>query len=213
VPLERLVRPSNAPAGESWLLVLLHGLGSDERDMFSLGSQLDDRFTIASLRAPIPYEIGGYAWFGLGWDERGMRYDAGQAQESLSKLRAEVASLRSEFEVISERVVIGGFSQGAIMSLALLLNDPASVGGAVLMSGAVLPELTPGGTDLRPETPILIQHGLYDEVLPVQLGRGVRDLLQALGYAPDYREYPMAHEVSFQSLADIRGWLSEGIRG
>lgn len=206
--LERLVRPADPSGPDAGLLILLHGLGSDERDMFGFAAPVAARYTVVALRAPLEYEIGGYAWFGLGWSASGISYNADEARASLEVLRSTVLGLQSEFRVESPNLVIGGFSQGAIMSLGLMLTEPDLIGGALLMSGAVVPDIMPENAGARPDARILIQHGLYDQVLPVQLGRGARDLLESRGYRPDYREYPMAHEVSMRSLQDAMDWLS-----
>jgi phospholipase/carboxylesterase len=205
--LARLVRPSFADDAERLLLVLLHGIGSDEADLYYAAEGIDERYMIVSLRAPIAFEAGGYAWFSLGWDESGIRYDAAEARNSLQLLSTELRTLSEENRIPARRLIVGGFSQGAIMSLAALLNDPTSVGGALLMSGAVVPELLPEHPLDSAKTPVLVQHGVYDPVLPVAQGRAIRDLLSAHGYSPDYREYPMAHQVSMESLRDAQEWL------
>lgn len=176
--------------------------------MMAAAGSIDDRYGIAAIRAPHSHDGGGYAWFSLGWDSSGIRYNVAEAKNSLDLLLGEIEALAEETDTRPERLIIGGFSQGATMSLAVLLHRPSIVGGAVLMSGALLPELLPEQVDPRPELPILVQHGLSDPVLPVHLGRAVRDLLRSLGFRPDYREYDMAHQVSLESLRDIEDWLS-----
>jgi phospholipase/carboxylesterase len=102
-----------------------------------------------------------------------------------------------------------GFSQGAIMSSAVTLTRPELVAGAVLMSGRIGPEMIPAMAtpeQLR-NKPFLVVHGTYDPVLSIQNGRASRDLLEKLPVNLTYKEYPMAHEVSQESLLDIIDWL------
>lgn len=205
--LRSIRRPSSATTEEKALLVLLHGLGSDEQDLMGATDGIDRRFEIASLRAPIPYEGGGFAWFSLGWEENRIVYDSDQAKESMTLIGSDVAELSRELGIPAHRVVLGGFSQGAMMSLAVLLNDPGSLGGAVLLSGAVIPELVPDESSPDALVPVLIHHGTYDPVLPVQLGRNVRDLLTSRGFSPAFREFPIAHGISPESLSDAEQWL------
>ena len=108
-----------------------------------------------------------------------------------------------------DRVYLMGFSQGAIMSASVALTRPDLVAGAVLMSGRVLPEIAPQTAPAArlAGLPILLVHGLADAVLPIQHGRASRALLEKLPVELEYREYPMGHEVSAASLADVAAWL------
>jgi phospholipase/carboxylesterase len=106
-----------------------------------------------------------------------------------------------------------GFSQGAMMSLALTLTRPEKVAGVAAMSGRLpkqLLELEPDREALAGK-PILVTHGLYDPVLPVEQGRAARDYLATLPVELTYREYPMGHEVSMESLRDVAAWLKESL--
>jgi phospholipase/carboxylesterase len=107
-------------------------------------------------------------------------------------------------------VYLLGFSQGAIMSSWVVLTQPELAAGAVLMSGRIPDEVRAeiASPDRLAGKPFLVLHGIADQVLPIQYGRASRDLLQGLPVDLVYREYPMGHEVSAQSLADVVAWLS-----
>jgi phospholipase/carboxylesterase len=98
-----------------------------------------------------------------------------------------------------------------MMSLSLLLAHPTKVAGVVAMSGRLpthaLERLTE--PDKLAGLPVLVTHGLYDPVLPVESGREIRAQLAALPVALTYREYPMGHEVSLDSLRDVARWLAD----
>jgi phospholipase/carboxylesterase len=104
-----------------------------------------------------------------------------------------------------------GFSQGAIMSLAVALARPDKVAGVVAMSGRLLPEFRP--LIAEPEAlaglPIMVVHGTADQVMSIRDGREVRDTLSALPVELTYREYPMGHYVAPESLRDVAAWLRE----
>jgi phospholipase/carboxylesterase len=104
-------------------------------------------------------------------------------------------------------VFLVGFSQGAIMSAGVLLRAPALVDGAVLMSGRVPQVAAMANGEALKGKPALITHGTFDDVLPVQFGREANTMLTGLGFDVTYREYPMGHQVSEESLADIDEWL------
>ncbi len=212
--LKHLVR---RPAGEGEtappLLLLLHGVGSNEEDLFGLAHYLDRRFLVVSARAPVALDYGGYGWFRIDFTPRGMVADVEQAKRSLELLPGFIDGLVETYGADSRRVYLCGFSQGAMMSLALLLTRPEKVAGVVAMSGRLpvqVLEREPDREALEGK-PVLVTHGLYDTVLPVEQGRAARDHLGALPVELTYREYPMAHEVSAESLRDVTAWLSRAL--
>jgi phospholipase/carboxylesterase len=210
--LKHLVREA-AGEGQSPppLLLLLHGVGSNEEDLFALAPYLDKRFLVVSARAPVALDYGGFGWFRIDFTPRGMVADVEQAKRSLGMLPGFVDSLVDTYGADARRVYLAGFSQGAMMSLALLLTRPEKVAGAAAMSGRLpsgVLEREPDRESLKGK-PVIITHGLYDPVLPVENGRAARDYLSGLPVELTYREYPMQHEVSVESLRDVAGWLTK----
>lgn len=204
-------QPTQPSPGSPPLLLLCHGLGSDEADLLGLAPYLDPRLLIVSVRAPYPHGPG-YTWFALEIGPDQIRADMAQAAQSLDTLQRFLQEAITTYNADPQRVYLMGFSQGAIMSLCLTLVYPQRVAGAVAMSGRMPGEREfPLPTDREPfqDLPILVVHGLYDPVLPIQEGRRIRDRLQTLPVDLTYREYPMAHQVSEESLGDIIRWLQE----
>jgi phospholipase/carboxylesterase len=193
------------------LLLLLHGIGSNEHDLFGLAPSLDKRFLILSLRAPNTLAPGSYAWFALNFTPQGPDINIAQAEASLKTLIAFIGEAVTAYGANPDQVYLLGFSQGAIMSASIALTRPDLVAGAALMSGRVLPEIRPmlAAPEQLNGLPILVVHGTADTVLPINNGRASRDLLSSLPIALTYHEYPMGHEVSPQSLTDVNNWLSE----
>lgn len=211
LPLAHLHRPALKPsAGRSPLLVLAHGYGSHEEDLFGLHPYLDDRFIVVSARAPLTLGAGAYAWYPLDWRADGTIIpDESEAAASLTRLTQFVEAARQVYG--AGPVFLVGFSQGAMMSQALALSRPDLVAGAVLMSGRTLNLLRaePPSGALWP--PFLITHGTQDQVVPVAEGRFSRDFLTKLGARVDYHEYPMPHTISESSLADVDAWLTKSL--
>src|SRR5215207_8312627 len=195
------------------LLLLLHGLGGNEEDLFGLAPYLDGRFLVVSARAPVALEYGGYGWFRIDFTPRGTVADVEQAERSLQTLPGFIDGLVEAYGADARRVYLAGFSQGSMMSLALLLTRPEKVAGVVAMSGRLpvqVLEREPDRGALNGK-PVLVTHGLHDTVLPVEQGRAARDRLEALPVELTYREYPMAHEVSMESLRDVAAWLTKAL--
>lgn len=197
------------------LLILLHGVGSNEADLFSLAPYLDRRFLVVSARAPVVLGPGSYGWFNIEFTPAGLVADIAQAKQSLALLPGFIAELLRSYGADSKRVYLAGFSQGAMMSLALALTRPEMLAGVVAMSGRFPARALEGEPDREALAglPFLVTHGLYDPVLPIEEGRDVRKHLEALPVALTYREYPMAHEVSLESLRDVSAWLSAALDG
>ncbi len=209
--LTHIVRQPAVPSeGRPPLLVLLHGIGSNEQDLMGLAPSLDGRFLIASARAPITLERGAYAWFHIQFTPTGIVIQPQEADASRLLLLKFVDELVEAYGADPSRVYLMGFSQGCIISLAAALTHPEKFAGVVGMSGRLMPEIEPliaPAEQLRGLAMIIV-HGTLDQVLPVSYGRGIRDRLQTLPVDLTYREYPMPHTVSPESLRDIAAWLS-----
>ncbi len=208
--LTHLMRePTGHDAEAPPLLLLLHGIGSNEHDLFGLTPYLDKRFLVVSARAPIALEPG-YGWFHIDYTPQGLVADLTQAEQSRLLLLEFIDELIKAYSVDPKGVYLLGFSQGAMMSLSVALTRPDKIAGVAAMSGR-LPRQTLEKM-ARPEAleglPIFVAHGIYDPVIPVEYGRASREMLEALPVRLTYREYPMGHEVTMESLQDAAGWLS-----
>ena len=210
--LVHLVRtPRDVGASEPPLLLLLHGIGSNEQDLFSMAPLLDSRFFVVSARAPLEIMAGGFAWFNIEFTADGSIVpDLDQAEASRLLLVQFVDELVEAYGVDRRCVYLMGFSQGAMMSLSVALTRPDKVAAVVAMSGR-LPEqalLNQGSLDEIRKLEVFVSHGAYDDLLPILNGRFCRDQLEKLGVPLTYREYPMGHEVRPEALRDITTWLS-----
>jgi phospholipase/carboxylesterase len=190
-------------------LLLLHGVGSHEADLMGLAPYLDSRFHVISARAPFILAPGAYAWFHLEFTPTGPIIDPAEAEESRVTLLRFIDELVQGYGVDPARIYLMGFSQGAIMSLSLALTEPKKLAGVVAMSGRILPEVLPriASPEAMAGLPILLIHGVADPVLGIDYGRAARDRLTSLPVALTYKEYPMGHQVTEESLADVAAWL------
>ncbi|MGH2625812.1 MAG: alpha/beta hydrolase [Anaerolineales bacterium] len=218
--LHHLVHPPSPAAQERQppLLLLLHGVGSHEADLFTLAPMLDRRLLCLSLRAPFALASGSYAWFEVELSPVSPVIDAAQAEESRRRVAEFIPRAVEHYRADPERVFLLGFSQGAIISLALCLTRPELLAGVVALSGRTLPELFTqegplAGRLAPPEAlkgmPILVLHGTHDPVLPIHFGRDTRERFGALAVDLMYQELPMAHTISPEALVIVQRWLSD----
>ena len=198
-------------------IVLMHGLGADGRDFLPITNQLQlaavgpVRFVFPN--APVmPVTLnGGYpmpAWYDIvsadllrSEDERGLR----QSQAAINQLIA----CEIERGIPAHRIVVAGFSQGCAMALMTGLRYPQRLAGIIGMSGylPLAPLLAAERHSANAGLPIFVGHGRHDDVVPLTRAAASRDVLTALGYAVDWYDYPMAHLVCMQEIADINQWL------
>jgi thioredoxin 1 len=194
-------------SGAKRLFLLLHGYGADERDLGGIVPYLDDdgEFVVVLPRAPIAAPgTPGFAWYDFG-DPSGTGFDAALAQ--LDELFDGVAE---EHGLAREDALVGGFSQGAGLALALALGAGERVRPKAVL--ALSPAL-PGPFEPHGRVPVLVQHGTHDPLVPVQRSRDLARALRDGGVPTVYREYPMEHQVALESLQDARAWLQRVFAG
>jgi phospholipase/carboxylesterase len=191
------------------LLLLLHGIGADENDLFGITPFLDERFFIASVRAPFVLPYGGFAWFEIYFEPGKMGFNAKQFEQSREMILRFVDELIAEHQLDAERIYLCGFSQGSMMSLSALLSEPEKFAGVVAMSGRAVTEMVSEEmTEKLKDFPVFVTHGTLDPVLPIENGRATKEILSRLPVDLEYKEYEMAHEISEASLQDVSHWLS-----
>ena len=198
-------------------VIVLHGLGADGNDFVPVASELalDDvgpvRFVFP--HAPVmPVTLNnGYrmrAWYDiLGTelvrqeDERGLRASTAAVEALLAREKAR--------GIPAGRIVLAGFSQGCAMSLMAGLRHGERLAGIVGLSGylPLAATLAAERSHANALTPIFMAHGQYDNVVPLARGKASADVLRGLGYDVQWREYPMAHSVCMEEIADMNTWL------
>ena len=201
------------PDHEYPVVVLLHGFGASMTDLAGLSTMIDrSGYLYFFPNAPIPLQIApgmaGYAWTPPGGGSDSER--AGERAEEL---------LAGFFDEISDKhgatdggIVLGGFSQGGMMTYRFGLPRPEKFAGLVILSGRVP---SPEGLAARlPEyrdQPIFVAHGTSDAMIGVSDARSSKAFLESNGYAPEYREYDMGHEINNAVMADLVPWLKNAM--
>jgi phospholipase/carboxylesterase len=198
-------------------VILLHGLGADGGDFvpivgeLGLPESLPVRFVFP--HAPMrPVTVNnGYvmrAWYDIKSFAPAGRADVPGTSESSQRIAGYLDRER-ELGVPASRIVLSGFSQGGAMALYAGLRYPSRLAGILAMS-CYLPfheKLAAEKSVANDAVPILLCHGRHDPVVPIAMGIEARDALQANGYRPDWREYPIEHSVSMDEIADVARWL------
>jgi phospholipase/carboxylesterase len=202
VTLLALERPAaGAPEGA---LVLFHGRGADEHDLFPVLDLLDPERRLHGYtpRGPLALPPGGAHWYvvpRVGYPD----------PATFSPSYAAASEWLDALPFPPERIVLGGFSQGAVMSLALGLGRGRPRPRAVAAFSGFVPVVEGWEPDLEPPLPpVALAHGTYDEVIPVGFGHRARELLEGAGADLLYRESPMGHTLDPRVLAEVAAWLT-----
>lgn len=201
--------PRTGPMQNAPVLVLLHGVGGNERNLLALADSVDPRFAVVSVRGPLQISADGYAFFQVRFTPEPVP-NAEQAEASRQALIDFLPRLVQTHGFDPQRVFLLGFSQGAIMGASVTLSRPDLVAGLVMLSGRILPEARP--TFAPPEqlraAQVLVAHGIHDDKLGIHHGRASHALLTDLNVNHEYREYPMGHEITPAELTDVNAWLT-----
>lgn len=200
-----IVRERPAAGEPDGALVLFHGRGADEHDLFPLLDALDPDRRLHGYcpRAPLTLPPGGAHWYvvpRVGYpDVETFTASYTEASEWLDSLPY-------------TRIVLGGFSQGCVMALALGLGVGRPRPAAICGFSGFIPTVEGWQLDTsRPLPPVALGHGSYDPVISVEFGRAARDRLQAAGAELLYEEYPLPHALDPRFLTEVRDWLAEKV--
>jgi phospholipase/carboxylesterase len=201
-PLTVVHKAPRKPApGTPPLLVLLHGFGANEQDLLPIAARLDPRLAVASVRGPYQVRPGSYSWLN------------GNTADELDKTRRMVIDCIDQVADSTGadrgRVYLAGFSQGAMLTLAIALTEPEKIAGAAVLSGRLAAAVR--DTHAAPERllgfPILVTHGMDDQQIPVRSARDIRQALKPMGVAVDYHEFESGHYISDVNVGALDQWL------
>lgn len=199
-------------SGKNPLLLLLHGYGSNEEDLFSFAAELPEEYYVISARAPYDMMYGSYAWYAINFDADENKFsDIDQAKTSRDLISNFIDELVAEYAIDSENVTLIGFSQGCILSYAVAVSYPEKIKRVVAMSGYFNAEIATENfkeNDLS-NLKIFASHGSVDQVVPVDWARKAEPTLNQLGIDIVYKEYPIGHGVSPQNFYDFKNWLQQ----
>lgn len=207
------INPSRSPVGT---IIWLHGLGADGNDFVPMVSELNIpenlplRFVFPNAPV-IPVTINnGYqmrAWYDIVSMNVDQHADQKGIDASVNQLQQLIAHEKNN-GIPSEKIVLAGFSQGAVIALTTGLTLTERLGGILALSG-YLPhaeQITQTAT-ANHATPIFLAHGTEDTVVPYALGKLIHSVLQKQGFAVSWHSYTMPHSVCGQEIQDIQKWL------
>jgi phospholipase/carboxylesterase len=209
--LHYLVRQPKIKIKKPPLIILLHGVGSNEQNMFSFADALPDKYKVVSVRGPLTFGNGSYAWFQVQFGANGSIINEEQAENARKEIIRFIEDLNTVEEFDLNQVYLMGFSQGGIMSYSVALTEPEKVKGIAVMSGRLLPEIKPlvVSEDRLKKVRIFVSHGKQDPVLKYGYAEDAVTYLESMELQPDFHTYNEVHTINKQMLDDVNLWLNK----
>jgi phospholipase/carboxylesterase len=207
--LEYLVRKPKTETENPPLLLLMHGVGSNEQDMFSLADHLPNNFLIIAARGPLTIGPNSFAWFEVSFSTGFPVINSAQTENSRITIIQFIESLKTQYRFNEKEIYIGGFSQGGIMSYSVGLTRPDLIKGIAVMSGRLLQEVRPqiaSPGELK-SLRVFISHGISDNVLSIEYAREANAYLKTINITPTYKEFEAGHTVNNEMLSGLVNWL------
>ena len=208
--LEYLSREPLEPSDHPPVLIMLHGYGSNEGDLFSFAQELPPELLIISVRAPLSLGFGSYAWYSINFEANSENFsNLEEAKTALNLIDAFVQGIIDLYKPDEKRIFLMGFSQGTILSIAYALNHPGRVQHVLALSGYVNRKLinAPLESDSYTNLDFFVSHGSADQVIPVEWARRTPGFLDELNIEHVYKEYPVGHGVAPQNFFDMLAWI------
>lgn len=207
-PLHYVVREPKKASENPPLLILLHGYGSNEMDLFSFAEELPSELLIISVRAPYEMGYGGYAWYDITLDATNSKHsDLHQARTSLQSIAFLIKDLKAAHK--PSKTFLLGFSQGAILSYAFSFLHPNEVQHVIALSGYLNEDLLPSALPNSIQTDYYISHGSVDQVIPVSMAQKAKPFLDKHDLQSVYSEYPVGHGVAPQNFFSFKTWIEK----
>ena len=191
------------------LIIMLHGFGANMQDLAGLAPVINQRgYVYAFPNAPLAFELGG-GYTGWGWTPRGPDATAENIRSAEELLGGFFDQVFQQFKTDPGQAVLMGFSQGGGMTYRCGLERDSAFAGLAALS-ATLPDRDtlaaklPASRDQK----IFIAHGRRDPTIAIDRAEAAREFLEGAGYAPEYHEYEMGHEISGEVIDDLVPWLA-----
>jgi len=209
--LHHIIREAKTTNEKAPLLILLHGYGSNEEDLFSFASELPDDFFIVSVRAPYDLQPYGHSWYDIHFTNDNEKFsDDEQAKISRDLIADFIDELANTYPIDANNISLIGFSQGTILSYAVALSYPEKIKNVVALSGYLNENILADNYTTKDHSDLdfYISHGNADQVILNTWANKAPEFLNKLNIKNSYREFPVGHGVAPQNFHEFKNWLT-----
>ena len=194
------------------VILMFHGYGSNKEDLFSFSDYMDPSLLIISIQAPYKIDYNSHCWWSLEYDiNMNLIMDVEQAKKSVNELHNFISNdLCEKFYFTNNQVYLFGFSQGCMLSYALSINYPNNYNRVIGLSGKIPKEIINYKQALSyTEHNFFCSHGIFDQVIPIKIGRKSSEWLSKNGINHKFLEFQSAHGICPENFEQIILWLNE----
>lgn len=195
---------------ETKCIIMLHGVWSNEKDLFELREKFGSDFLIFSLQWPFSLGMGRYAWYPVDFSTGKALYQSDDVVKWYHEICDCIDEVQKQYSLDNENIFLMGFSQGAIMSYYTLWKSPEKIGGIIALSGRILDEIDLGSIDKGSyqDKKVFVGHGTLDQVIPFSATEKVEKYLWSLGFIWAIHSYPITHTIGQKEIQDIVEWIN-----
>lgn len=190
------------------LFLIIHGYGSNEKDLFFISKDLPEDFFVISLQALYPLEFGGFAWYDIDFSKKNLSINIEQAIKSREKIVSFIEEAIKYYHLNENDIWICGFSQGAILNYSISFYYPEKINKVIILSGFphenLLPKVIKKSNNLLN---FFISHGKYDNIIPIEIAKKGPDLLKYYKISYSYKEYDSEHKLNASNYEDLIQWI------
>lgn len=210
--LKYLIREPQVIGENRQMLLLFHGYGSNEEDLFSFTPALPEKWIVVSFRAPLATPQNGFAWYDINLNNPEEFINKAQATESLNAILDSIIDLKKKYGIADGNIHIAGFSQGGILCYALALKNPQLFHKIALLScypeEKILTDIVREKRRLE-HLRLFVSHGTDDAIIPLEWARKGADLLYDLSCYFTFREYMAGHGINQKNYLDLMEFLAK----
>ncbi|MGH1386324.1 alpha/beta hydrolase [Kordia sp.] len=208
--LTHLIRTPKNATENAPVIILLHGYGSNEEDLFSFAAELPEHLFVVSARAPRDLQPYGYSWYDIHYTATEKISDDEQAIESRDIVANFIDEVVQNYPVDAANVTLLGFSQGTILSYAVAFTHPEKIKNVVALSGYLNHKIFDMSDDKKYDhLNFYCSHGSQDQVIPVEAAREIAPFMESKNLNHVYEEYPVGHGVAPQNFYSFKAWLEK----
>jgi len=192
------------------VIILLHGVGGNEKNLFQYADMMPPEYLVIAPRAPLVKGVDSYAWFTVHFAMGKPVINPEEAEQSRLILTSFISYVIEKYNASSANIYLAGFSQGAIMCYSVALTHPGLIKGIAALSGRVLPEIKPlvRSSETLSKLKILISYGTDDNKLPVYYASDAKDYIETLHIPVTYIEWPgTGHLVNREIIGKMVEWM------
>jgi phospholipase/carboxylesterase len=210
--LHHIIKTPKIASDKAPVIILLHGYGSNEEDLFSFAAELPEELFVIAVRAPRDLKPYGYSWYDIAYTATEKISDDDEAVESREAVADFIDEVVENYPVDGTNVTLLGFSQGTILSYAVAFTHPEKVKNIVALSGYLNDKIFEVNKDKEySHLDFYCSHGSVDQIIPIIAARQITPFMEAHNLKHVYEEFPIGHGVAPQNFHSMKTWLEKRI--